>query len=142
MTFDVAYATLKVAVSLSEVRLAELFDETLGIGVEAPWELNLLREGHLEDLVRIIRHERGSSIDELVHEDAEGVPVHGMRVALVLDDFWSDVLRCAAERVGPLMLGHRLDEAKVGKFDVSVVSHQDVLGFQISENQVLRVQVF
>ena len=96
----------------------------------------------MEDLVRIVRHERWPSIDQLVHEDAESIPVYGVRVALVLDDFGSDVLRCAAERVGPLMLVDSLDEAKVGKFDVPIISHQDVLGFQVSEDHILAVQVF
>jgi len=96
----------------------------------------------LEDLVGIIRHERWSSIDELIHEDAQSIPVYGVRVALVLDNFRSDVLGCTAERVGPLMLVDSLNEAKVGKFDVPIISHQDILGFQISEDHILAVQVF
>lgn len=37
--------------------------------------------------------------DELVHQDAEGPPVNGGRVALGLDDFGSEVLGSPAERV-------------------------------------------
>lgn len=96
----------------------------------------------MEDLVRIIRHERWSSVDQLIHEDAESIPVDGVRVALVLDNFRSNILWCTAERVGPLMLVHGLNEAKVGKFDVPIIGQQDILGFQISEDHILAVQVF
>ena len=91
----------------------------------------------MEDLVRIIRHERWSSVDQLIHEDAESIPVDGVRVALVLDNFRSNILWCTAERVGPLMLVHGLNEAKVGKFDVPIIGQQDILGFQISEDHIL-----
>lgn len=37
--------------------------------------------------------------DELVHQDAEGPPVNGGRVALGLDDFGGEVLWSSAERV-------------------------------------------
>lgn len=50
-------------------------------------------------LHRVLVPEGRIPSDELVHQDAEGPPVNGSRVALGLDDFGSEVLGSSAECV-------------------------------------------
>src|SRR3990167_2088 len=64
-----------------------------------------------------------------------------MRVSFVLDDFWSQILRCPAEAVG--LLQSFLRQAEVCQLDVSVGIDQYVLWFEVSvDDPQLRVEMF
>ena len=118
-----------------------MLHETLGVFVELSWELDLLVQSHLEDLVWVLGHERGSSVKGLVDEDAKGVPVHRRVVALVLNDLGGDVLGSAAERVSSVTWQELLDEAEVSELDVSILLDQHILRLEVPVNEVLRVHV-
>ena len=62
-------------------------------------------------------------------------------VALILDDLWGDVLWGTAESVGPIAGHESLDETEISNLDVPILLNKHVLWFQVSINQVLRVQV-
>jgi len=62
-------------------------------------------------------------------------------MACVHDDFRSEVLGSAAQRVRALPGFNALDKAEVGELDVPIVEHQDVFRLQIAVNQVVFVQV-
>lgn len=62
-------------------------------------------------------------------------------VALILDDLRGDVLRGTTEGIGPIAGQESLDEAEISNLDVPILLHKHVLWFQVSVNQIFRVQV-
>lgn len=67
------------------------------------------------------------------------VPVDRLVVALGGDDLGRKVVRGAAE--GPCDVRHLLGEAKIGDLEVAVAVEQQVLGLQVTVDDVVRVQV-
>ena len=120
---------------------AKLFNQALCVFIEVSWELQLLFQNHLENLVRVVCHEGRSSINKLICHDAQSVPVYCLRIAFVLNDFWSDVFWRTTEGVSPLTLANFLDEAKISELNVPILIHQNVFRLEISEYEVLCVEV-
>ena len=75
-----------------KVMLAKMLDKTFCIRIEVLWELYLIGKYHFEDVHWIVRHERWSSVSQLIDHNAESIPINLMGVSLVCYDFWSDVL--------------------------------------------------
>lgn len=77
----------------------------MGLWIILLWVSEVVWEGGWERcalfvyLHRVLVPERRIPSDEFVHQDAEGPPVNGGRVALGLDDFGGEVLGSSAERV-------------------------------------------
>lgn len=67
------------------------------------------------------------------------VPVNRLVVALGCDYLWREVVWRAAQ--GPCDVGHLLGEAEVGDLEVAVAVEQQVLGLQVTVDDVVRVQV-
>ena len=102
MFLDVLGAGLAGAEPLVPILHEEPPDEVPGGGVELCRPLYLARQDLLVDTKWIVVKEGRVSGQHLVDEDAQGPPVHGLVVALGLDDLWSQVLRGPAQRPGPV----------------------------------------
>lgn len=72
----------------------------------------------------------------LVDEDAQSPPIHCLSVPLVEDDLRSDVLRCSTDGKGSA-LGEHLGEPKVRQLQVPIISDEQILRLEISEDDVL-----
>ena len=119
----------------------QVFDQALCTAWEASGVWDLLTQGHFEDLVGVTVHERRSAHEQLVNEDAKGVPVRCSAVADVEDDLRRDVLGCAAQRVGALPGLQPLDEAEVCELYVAIVRNKHVLRLQVPVDEVSGVHV-
>ena len=135
------------AAAQSEIllRVEELHDEVLGLLVQAgqivsPDNLainNLLVEPHEAGV-----SEGGLTEQHLVHEDAQGPPVHGPIVAAALEDLRSEVLRCAAHRPGGAALPQHLGEPEVGDNDVTLPVQENILRLEVPVDDVKTVKVW
>ena len=102
MSFNIFSSVLHVAEPLGPVRNEKLLDQILRHGVDVTGPVNLSAEDLLVYPERIVVKEGRVSGQHLVYEDAQGPPVHGLVVALGLDDLRSQVLRGPAQRPGPV----------------------------------------
>ena len=111
--------------------------------------LRSIREVHrlrLDKLVhlgvtRLARVEWRESNNHFVGQDAEGPPVDGVRVADLLQDFRSEILRSTAEGVRLLVLSQNLGEAEIGKQKIAILVQQNILRLEIPINNLLLVEV-
>ena len=103
-------------------------------------ELNLAFEDLLVDGHGVVVVKWIDAGDHLVGEDAEGPPVDRLAVAFVEEDLWGEVLRGTTERVCARLAV--LCEAEIGQFEVALIVDKDILGLQITVDDVQRVQVF
>ena len=81
-------------------------------------------------------------LGELAHTDnarRADVPVDRFVVALGGNDLGRQVVRGAAK--GPCDVRHLLGKAKVGDLEVAVAVEQQILGLQVTVDDVVRVQV-
>lgn len=76
-----------------------------------------------------------------VDEDTESPPIHSLSVPLIEDDLRRDVLRCSTDGKSSTLSEH-LRESKVSQLQVAVISDQQILRLEISEDDVLAVQIF
>lgn len=102
MSFNIFSSVLHVAEPLGPVRHEKLLDQILRHGVDVTGPVNLSAEDLLVYPERIVVEEGRVPGQHLVYEDAQGPPVHGLVVALGLDDLRSQVLRGPAQRPGPV----------------------------------------
>mmetsp|Transcript_60194 Transcript_60194/g.140679 ORF Transcript_60194/g.140679 Transcript_60194/m.140679 type:complete len:216 (+) Transcript_60194:440-1087(+) len=84
--------------------------------------------------------ERRLPVYHLVDQNAQRPPVYRQAIGFLLDDLGSHVLRGSTHRVG-LPVPEVLGEAKVRELQVAGLMDQDVLRFQIPENDEHAVQV-
>lgn len=83
--------------------------------------------------------ERWVTGQHLVEQDSECPPVDCLAVALVEENFRSDVLWGSADGVGTF--GDDLGESEINHLQVSVTADHDVLGLQVSVDDVQTLEV-
>jgi len=76
-----------------------------------------------------------------VDENSQRPPVNCFTVPLVQNNFWSDVLRSSTNRKRPALV-QKFSKPKVSKFEVAVVSNEQIFRFQISEDDIFAMQIF
>ena len=103
-------------------------------------ELNLAFEDLLVDGHGVVVVKWIDAGNHLVGEDTEGPPVDRLAVAFVEEDLRGEVLRGATERVCARLAV--LCEAEISQFEVALIVDKDILGLQITVDDVQRVQVF
>lgn len=116
-----------------------MFHERFGVFVEAFGEDDFAFENFLVDGHGVFVVEGVDAGDHFVEEDAEGPPVDGLAVSLVQQDLRREVLRGSAEGVCPAF--DDLGEPEIGEFQVAVGADEQVLGLEVSVDDILRVQV-
>lgn len=77
----------------------------------------------------------------LVDQHSQSPPIHGLSMPLVEDDLGSDVFGGPADGEGPA-LSQELGEPEISQFEVAVVADEQVFRLQISEDDVLAMEVF
>ena len=83
-------------------------------------------------------------VDSGVHfvdKHSKSPPIHGFSMALIEDDLRSDVLRGSTDGEGSAF-DKELGKSKVSQFEVTVITDEEVLGLEVSEDDVLAVKVF
>lgn len=111
----------------------------VGLLVEIFGEAYFSLEDILVDDHRILISEGVDPCVHLVDEYAEGPPVNSLAMALVQQDLGSEVFWGPAQSVGSSL--DYLGEAEVSEFEIAVVGNQQVLGFEISENNIFIMQM-
>ena len=79
--------------------------------------------------------------DHFVGQDSEGPPVDGETVTALNKNLRSQIVRRSTEGKGLGVTFEHLGQTEIGQTDVAVLVHQDVLGLQITVDDVLLVQV-
>ena len=113
MGSNITGAINEVTVALREVVRRQMPYDRLGVAWETFRERYLLAKGHLENLIRVFVHERWPTHDQLVHEDAQCVPVRGSAMAHIEDDLGWDILRRPTESIGTIPSLQALAKAEV-----------------------------
>ena len=70
MFFHIITTIYEIPIALRKVVLCQVFDKTFSIRRKTWRELDLLLQSLLENLVRIVVHERRKPIKQFVHEDS------------------------------------------------------------------------
>lgn len=139
MTFNVFDSSLQVTVSLGKIRLQHVLHQTLRVGIERRGEFYFSFQDFLVNQHGVLVVEGVDSGVHFVEEHAEGPPVDGLAMAFIQQDFGREVLGGSAQSVSSALTV--LGEAEVRQFQIPGFIDQNILGFQISVNDVLRVQV-
>ena len=117
-------------------------DEVLGVVVNADQvvaPLQLARHDLLVETHEAGVHEGRLAKQHLVHEDAQGPPVHGAGVAPTLENLRREVLGGSAHRVAHAT--HRLREPEVCDDSMTLGVKQDVLRLEVPVGDVEAVQI-
>mmetsp|Transcript_47753 Transcript_47753/g.83586 ORF Transcript_47753/g.83586 Transcript_47753/m.83586 type:complete len:620 (+) Transcript_47753:167-2026(+) len=146
---DLLNAPAEVAETEGRVDREELLDQSDVLGIHPCREGQHLvgRDDVLEDLRGVVSLKRRPREVQLVDEAAECPVVHTLIVALGHDDFRSQVLRCAAESVGLVLLHailqvrELLGETKVNHLQVALAVDQQVLRLKVAVSNALVVKV-
>jgi hypothetical protein len=116
----------QVPVTLGQIMVSQVPDQTFGLLVKVLGEANLLRYYHFEDLIRVFVHEWTPANHHFVDEHAKSIPVNGLTMTFVKDNLWSKVLWRTTQSVGPLSTLQLLEETKVRELQVATLVKKDV----------------
>lgn len=130
--------------SALRVGIEQAEDEVLGSEGEEVWELDDPFEYFFIDVSGfIIVVERRVACQELVNKNADAPIIHSFAVptlVALLQHFWSQVFWSSANGEGPEVVQF-FGESQVYQFGESFGVHHDILGFEVSEDDVFGVQV-
>eukprot|EP00042_Codosiga_hollandica_P054914 m.755144 g.755144 ORF g.755144 m.755144 type:complete len:424 (+) comp59009_c0_seq1:1115-2386(+) len=102
---------------------------------------HILVKNHVKEIVFIVGFEGRLSGKHLVHEHAQGPPVHTGAVRLFLDDLRSNVVGSAAESVGGVDPADAfLAHAEISHLDVAIRVEHDVVELEITVDHTALVQ--
>ena len=116
-----------------------MLHEWLALAVEAVWVSWLCVDDLSVDVHRIIILKWWVASQHFIEQDADGPPVHCFAVTLVEQNLWSNILRRAANSVGPLC--DYFGKPKVNHLKISITANHDVLRLQISVHNIFALQV-
>ena len=138
---DVLRAVPKGAQPPRQIGREQLGDQVARLARHVPRVVDLAREDVLVERHAVLRVERRVSDEHLVDEDTARPPVDRLAVSLVEDDLRREVLGSTAQR--PCLDGRvdPLGKAEISHLHVAEVVEEEVLGLQVSEDDVLVVQM-
>lgn len=84
----------------------------------------------LEQFHSVLTSKRRESSDHLMEKTAQAPPIHIHSMSHLLHDFWREVLRSPADRVGSLLVLQDLAQPEVSKLDVSDSINDDIFWFK------------
>lgn len=113
-----------------------MLHQRLRVLIEVRSKRNLSFQDISVDSHWILVVERVDSSVHLVDEHTQRPPINSFSVALIENDFGSDVFGGSTNREGSAF-SKEFRKAKVSKFQVAVVSDQKIFRFEISEDDVL-----
>lgn len=116
-----------------------MLDQTLCILVKITRELNLALEDFLVDRHRVIIVEGINTGVHFIDENTKGPPVDGLAVTLVQENLRCKILGSTTECVGASLAV--LGKTKVSQLQIAFIINKDVLGLEITVDDVLRVKV-
>jgi hypothetical protein len=77
----------------------------------------------------------------LVKQNSQSPPINGLTMTLVQNNLRGNVLRSTANSESSSLI-ENLGKSEIGKLQITVVSDQEILGFEISIDDILGVKVF
>lgn len=142
MRKQIARTVPKVTVPLRRVAIHQLQDKVRRVWVERG-PTNVLRSGgdafvekDRVGLGLVIRRQAGEHFKD---EDSKRIPVDGFVIALLADDFGGKIIWGATERPGGVRAEFR--KSKIGNFDMAILSKENILGLQITVDDVEGVKI-
>jgi len=139
VVLDVSAAVLEASVPFGHISNQQVLDQTFCVLVKIARELNLALQDFLVDCHRVIIVEGVNTGVHFVDENTKGPPVNGFAVTLVQQHLRSKILGGSAESVGTSLAV--LGKTEVGKLQVAFIINEDILGLEITVDDVLRVKV-
>mmetsp|Transcript_53855 Transcript_53855/g.166733 ORF Transcript_53855/g.166733 Transcript_53855/m.166733 type:complete len:242 (-) Transcript_53855:970-1695(-) len=136
---DIGRAVLEVPVALAEVGGEELLHQGLGVLVEVLREVDLASKDLLVDAHGVLVAEGRLAADHLVDEDAQGPPVHRVRVTRRGQQLRRKVVWRAAGREG--LADDKLRKAHVCDLEVPPLAQHEVLRLQVPVDDAALVKV-
>mmetsp|Transcript_48182 Transcript_48182/g.75254 ORF Transcript_48182/g.75254 Transcript_48182/m.75254 type:complete len:297 (+) Transcript_48182:313-1203(+) len=139
---DIPCASLQVTQTTGQVSCQELGDEVPGLLLDVPGVLNLPSQDTLVQLHTVVRIEGRVASQHLVNQDPQRPPVHSLSVAFVQDDLWSQVLWGTTESPSVCSRLYGLGEAEVADLQMPLVVEEQVLGLEVTVDDVAIVKIF
>mmetsp|Transcript_53854 Transcript_53854/g.166729 ORF Transcript_53854/g.166729 Transcript_53854/m.166729 type:complete len:242 (-) Transcript_53854:970-1695(-) len=136
---DVAGPILEVPEALAEVRGKQLLHQRLRVLVEVLREVDLASKDLLVDAHGVLVAEGRLAADHLVDEDAQGPPVHRVRVTRRGQQLRRKVVWRAAGREG--LADDKLRKAHVCDLEVPPLAQHEVLRLQVPVDDAALVKV-
>lgn len=118
-----------------------MFDQRFGVFIESAGEGDFTSEDVFVDSHWVLVVERVDSCVHLVNENTQSPPVDGFPMALVEDDFRSNVLGSTADGESSAFI-EDFRESEVSEFQVTIVGDKKILWLEVSEDDIFAVQVF
>ena len=134
MRLDVLDAIDHVAKALRKIPSQQVLRKRFEFFVKAVRVAGLRVDDHFVYVHLVVVSEGRVSRMHLVNEDTERPPVYGLLVSLIQQNFWRYVLWRSADSVCALL--DHLCKAIIYQFQVSIVRDHDVLGFEVSVDDV------
>lgn len=105
-------------------------------------EGQLFIDNRVFDLFLVPTIERGQPSDQLIKQGSQRIEVNSVRVPSLLNHLGRHILCAPTEAVGDFS-GFKADlrESEVGDLNVSVVIDEEILGFEVTVDDVLLMQV-
>ena len=121
MLFHIITAIYEIPIALRKVVLCQVLDKTFSIRGKTRRILNFFFQSLLENLVRIVVHERRKPSKQFVHEDSQSIPVSSLTMTCVHDYLRGHILWGTTKCVGPVPFRYLLNKSKIGQLDVAIV---------------------
>ena len=118
-----------------------MLDEWLCVLIKWTWERDFASEDILVNSHWIFIVEWINSGVHFVNKNSQSPPVNGFSVALVQNDFRGNVLRSTADGECSSFIKH-FSKSEICKFQVTIVSDQKILRFEVPKNNIFAMQVF
>mmetsp|Transcript_51914 Transcript_51914/g.110318 ORF Transcript_51914/g.110318 Transcript_51914/m.110318 type:complete len:289 (-) Transcript_51914:16-882(-) len=142
MGLDIVTASRAATQPSVGVTLEEAHQEGLRDRCDVAWVGQVAPSDALEELSTVLSVVRRQASQHLVAQGADGVPVDTSAVALLVNDFWSQVLGCSAHGLGRDVVHDAfLAQTEVGNLDVAISIQEHVFRLQISVDDSQAVQV-
>ena len=116
-----------------------MLHKRFGIVVESFWEMQLSFQDVLVDQKRVVIGKGVNACNHFVDQHSQSPPINWLSVALILQDLRGEVLRSSTEGKGSIF--NLLGKTKIGQFEISISSNQNIFWFEVPVYDVFGVEV-
>jgi hypothetical protein len=75
-----------------------------------------------------------------INQDTQSPPINGLTMALVEDNLWRNILWSSTNGKGSSFI-QDFSKSEVGKLEITIISNEQVLRLEVSEDDILAVEV-
>ena len=137
--FDVIHSVFQVPVSLAQVCHEQVSHQRFGVIVEPFGEMELSLENVLVNDHGIIIGKGINTSDHFINNDPERPPINRLAMALILQNFWGEILRRATK--GKSSVLDHFSKTKISQLNVAIRRNEQVFRFEVSVDDIFAMEV-